>query len=121
MKFAFAEDGAVFDGNHEANTQGIREGTSNPVKSLPDDAGDYPDAVAQALSQLRTCPSVISATRTLQFGCTCRRHLLAMSRPARRPWLFRARKRTQPDIGSQNPGGCGEAMGGKFGPSWNIQ
>ena len=51
-KFAFAEDRTIFDGYHEANIQGIREGTSNPVKSLPDDVRDYPDAVAQALDQL---------------------------------------------------------------------
>ncbi|HJU05518.1 MAG TPA: family 1 encapsulin nanocompartment shell protein [Nitrospiraceae bacterium] len=50
---AFAEDRAIFDGYREANIQGIREGTSNPIKSLPDDVRDYPEAVAQALSQLR--------------------------------------------------------------------
>src|SRR5580658_5346865 len=32
---------------------GIREGTSNPVKPLPADIRAYPDAIAQALSQLR--------------------------------------------------------------------
>jgi uncharacterized linocin/CFP29 family protein len=52
-KFAFAEDKAIFDGYHEAGIKGIREGTSNPVKFLPVDVRDYPDAVAQALSQLR--------------------------------------------------------------------
>jgi uncharacterized linocin/CFP29 family protein len=51
-KFAFAEDTAIFDGYREANVQGIREGTSNPVKPLPADVRDYPDAVAQALDQL---------------------------------------------------------------------
>ncbi len=50
---AFAEDRAVFDGYRAASIQGIREGSSNPVKSLPDDVRDYPDAVAQALTQLR--------------------------------------------------------------------
>jgi uncharacterized linocin/CFP29 family protein len=50
---AFAEDRAVFDGYRAASIQGIRECTSNPVKSLPDDVGDYPDAVAQAVTQLR--------------------------------------------------------------------
>lgn len=50
---AFAEDRAIFDGYKAANIQGIREGTSNPVTSLPDDVRDYPDAVAQALTQLR--------------------------------------------------------------------
>ena len=32
---------------------GIRQGTSNPIMTLPADVRDYPDAVAQALSQLR--------------------------------------------------------------------
>jgi uncharacterized linocin/CFP29 family protein len=50
---AFAEDGAIFNGYHEAEIQGIREGTSNPIVTLPADVRDYPDAVAQALSQLR--------------------------------------------------------------------
>jgi len=50
---AFAEDRAIFDGYREANIQGIREGTSNPIKPLPGDVRDYPDAVVQALSQLR--------------------------------------------------------------------
>jgi uncharacterized linocin/CFP29 family protein len=50
---AFAEDRAIFDGYGTANIQGIRESTSNPIKPLPDDVRDYPDAVAQALSQLR--------------------------------------------------------------------
>jgi uncharacterized linocin/CFP29 family protein len=50
---AFAEDRAIFDGYKAASIQGIREGTSNPIKSLPDDVRDYPDGIAQALSQLR--------------------------------------------------------------------
>src|ERR1700749_3457147 len=52
-KIAFAEDRAIFNGYPEANIQGIREGTSNPIMTLPADVRDYPDAVAQALSQLR--------------------------------------------------------------------
>jgi len=52
-KLAFAEDRAIFNGYHEANIQGIREETSNPITTLPADVRDYPDAVAQALSQLR--------------------------------------------------------------------
>lgn len=50
---AFAEDRAIFDGYRAANIQGIREGTSNPIKSLPDDVRNCPDVVAQALNQLR--------------------------------------------------------------------
>src|SRR6516225_6596248 len=34
---AFAEDGAIFEGYPEAGIGGIREGTSNPVLSLPSD------------------------------------------------------------------------------------
>jgi uncharacterized linocin/CFP29 family protein len=52
-KLAFAEDRAIFKGYAEANIQGIREVTSNPIVALPADVRDYPDAVAQALSQLR--------------------------------------------------------------------
>jgi uncharacterized linocin/CFP29 family protein len=52
-KLAFAEDRAIFYGYDEANIQGIRECTSNPVVTLPADVRDYPDAVAHALSQLR--------------------------------------------------------------------
>jgi len=52
-KIAFAEDRAIFDGYGEAAIQGIREGTTNPIKPLPSDVRDYPDAVSQALSQLR--------------------------------------------------------------------
>src|SRR5579862_1706264 len=52
-KLAFAEDRAIFNGYREAGIQGIREGTSNPIDSLPADVREYPDAVAHALSQLR--------------------------------------------------------------------
>jgi uncharacterized linocin/CFP29 family protein len=52
-KIAFAEDRAIFEGYGAANIQGIREGTNNPIVALPADVRDYPDAVAQALSQLR--------------------------------------------------------------------
>jgi uncharacterized linocin/CFP29 family protein len=52
-KIAFAEDRAIFNGYREANIQGIREGTSNPIMTLPADVREYPDAVAHALSELR--------------------------------------------------------------------
>jgi len=52
-KLAFAEDQAIFNGYRDANIQGIRESTSNPIETLPADVRDYPDAVAHALSQLR--------------------------------------------------------------------
>jgi uncharacterized linocin/CFP29 family protein len=52
-KLAFAEDRAIFNGYREADIQGIREGTSNPIETLPADVREYPDAIARALSQLR--------------------------------------------------------------------
>src|SRR3954453_18625406 len=52
-QIAFAEDRAIFEGYSAAGIQGIRQGTSNPVMTLPADVRDYPDAIAQALSQLR--------------------------------------------------------------------
>ncbi|MGA2411740.1 MAG: family 1 encapsulin nanocompartment shell protein, partial [Candidatus Binataceae bacterium] len=50
---AFAEDRAIFDGYAAAGIQGIRQGTSNPLMTLPADVVHYPDVIAQALSQLR--------------------------------------------------------------------
>ena len=53
QKIAFAEDRAIFEGYAAAGIVGIREGTSNPRMTLPADVREYPDAIAQALSQLR--------------------------------------------------------------------
>jgi uncharacterized linocin/CFP29 family protein len=52
-ELAFAEDRAIFDGYSAAGIQGIRQGTSNPQITLPADVRQYPDAIAQALTQLR--------------------------------------------------------------------
>jgi uncharacterized linocin/CFP29 family protein len=52
-KLAFAEDGAIVNGYAAAEITGIRQATSNPIMALPSDVRDYPDAVAQALTQLR--------------------------------------------------------------------
>lgn len=52
-QLAFAEDRAIFEGYAAAGITGIRQGTSNPKKSLPADVRKYPEAFAQALSQLR--------------------------------------------------------------------
>src|SRR5271167_1208075 len=52
-QIAFAEDGAIFDGYVAAGIGGVRNGTSNPIMTLPSDVRDYPDAIAQGLSQLR--------------------------------------------------------------------
>ena len=53
QKIAYAEDRAIFEGYAAAGIVGIREGTSNPRMTLPKDVREYPDAIAQALSQLR--------------------------------------------------------------------
>ena len=53
QKIAYAEDRAIFEGYAAAGIGGIRQGTSNPVMSLPADVRAYPDAIAQALGQLR--------------------------------------------------------------------
>jgi uncharacterized linocin/CFP29 family protein len=50
---AFAEDRAIFEGYAAAGILGVRQGTSNPRNSLPADVRKYPEAFAQALSQLR--------------------------------------------------------------------
>jgi uncharacterized linocin/CFP29 family protein len=52
-QIAYAEDGAVFDGYAAAGIVGIRQGTSNPIMTLPGDVREYPNAIAQGLSQLR--------------------------------------------------------------------
>ena len=52
-KLAFAEDRAIFEGYSAAGINGIRQGTSNPRRPLPADVRKYPEAFAQALSQLR--------------------------------------------------------------------
>ena len=53
QRLALAEDRAIFEGYGGAGIEGIRQGTSNPVLMLPADVRRYPDAIAQALSQLR--------------------------------------------------------------------
>jgi len=52
-RLAFAEDRMIFEGYAAAAIQGIRQVTSNPIATLPVDAVHYPDAIAQALRQLR--------------------------------------------------------------------
>ncbi|MDT5011067.1 MAG: hypothetical protein QOH57_2684 [Mycobacterium sp.] len=52
-KLAFVEDRAIFEGYAAAGIGGIRQATSNPVLSLPDDVREMPDVISQALSGLR--------------------------------------------------------------------
>jgi uncharacterized linocin/CFP29 family protein len=50
---AVAEDRSIFEGHAAAGFEGIRHATSNQTLHLPHDARGYPQAIAQALSQLR--------------------------------------------------------------------
>lgn len=52
-ELAYAEDRAIFDGYKAAGIVGIREGSSNTALTLPKDVGDYPEAIGNALEQLR--------------------------------------------------------------------
>jgi uncharacterized linocin/CFP29 family protein len=52
-QIAFAEDGAIFEGYAAAGIQGFRQGTNNPLMTLPADVRQYPDVIAHALSQLK--------------------------------------------------------------------
>jgi uncharacterized linocin/CFP29 family protein len=53
QKIAYAEDRAIFEGYPAGGIGGIRQGTSNPILTLPTEVSRYPDAIAQALNQLR--------------------------------------------------------------------
>jgi uncharacterized linocin/CFP29 family protein len=53
LKIAFTEDRAIFEGYPAGDITGIRPGSSNPPMTLPNDVREFPDAIAQALSQLR--------------------------------------------------------------------
>jgi uncharacterized linocin/CFP29 family protein len=52
-KVAFAEDRAIFDGYAAAQITGIRQASSNPGLTLPGEVREYPDVIAQAVSELR--------------------------------------------------------------------
>ncbi len=52
-RLAFAEDGAIFVGYTAGGIVGISERSSNPKKTLPGDVRGYPQAIAEALGQLR--------------------------------------------------------------------
>jgi len=53
QQMAYAEDRCIFDGYAAAAIEGMRQGTSNPRVKLPSDVTAYPDAFAQALTQLK--------------------------------------------------------------------
>jgi uncharacterized linocin/CFP29 family protein len=52
-ELAFAEDRAIFEGYAAGGIEGIRNGNSNPPIVLPEQAQEYPEAFARAISQLR--------------------------------------------------------------------
>jgi uncharacterized linocin/CFP29 family protein len=52
-RIAFSEDRAIFEGYAAGGIEGVRQGTSNKIAALPGDPAHYPDAIAEALSQLR--------------------------------------------------------------------
>jgi uncharacterized linocin/CFP29 family protein len=52
-RLAFVEDRAIFEGYAAASINGIRQKSSNAPVSLPTDAREIPDAISQALSELR--------------------------------------------------------------------
>jgi uncharacterized linocin/CFP29 family protein len=52
-QLAFAEDRAIFEGYKAADIDGIRACSSNPGLALPEDPREIPDAISQALSELR--------------------------------------------------------------------
>jgi uncharacterized linocin/CFP29 family protein len=74
-RIAVAEDRAVFDGYAAADIQGIRQGTSNPVLTLPTNVTDYPGAIAQALTQLRLVG--VNGPYSVLFGADAYRALSA--------------------------------------------
>jgi uncharacterized linocin/CFP29 family protein len=52
-KLAFVEDRTIFEGYAAASIEGIRRASSNKPLTLPEDPRDMPDAVSQALTELR--------------------------------------------------------------------
>jgi uncharacterized linocin/CFP29 family protein len=68
-KLAFAEDRAIFEGYDAAGIVGVRQGTSNPKHSLPADVRKYPEAFAQALSQLRLVG--VNGPYSILLGANC--------------------------------------------------
>ena len=52
-KLAFVEDRAIFEGYPAASIEGVRGASSNNRLTLPEDPRDMPDAISQALTELR--------------------------------------------------------------------
>jgi uncharacterized linocin/CFP29 family protein len=52
-KLAFVEDRAIFEGYPSAGIVGVRKSSSNRALTLPADVRDYPNAISQAITELR--------------------------------------------------------------------
>jgi uncharacterized linocin/CFP29 family protein len=52
-QIAYAEDRAIFEGYPASGIAGLKNGSANSPMTLPADVRAYPEAIAQALSQLR--------------------------------------------------------------------
>jgi uncharacterized linocin/CFP29 family protein len=86
-KLAFIEDRAIFEGYSAASIDGIRSCSSNPALVLPEDAREYPDVFAQALSELRlagvdgpysvllSADAYTKVSETTEHGYPIREHL----------------------------------------------
>lgn len=86
-KLAFAEDRAIFEGYEAAHIDGIRACSSNPALTLPPDAREIPDVIAQALSALRlagvdgpycvllSADAYTKVSETTEHGYPIREHL----------------------------------------------
>jgi uncharacterized linocin/CFP29 family protein len=86
-KLAFVEDRTIFEGYPAASIEGIRNASSNPALTLPEDARQIPDVISQALSGLRLAgvdgpySVLLSATvytkvsETTEHGYPIREHL----------------------------------------------
>ena len=86
-KLAFVEDRTIFEGYEAAGIQGIRQTTSNPTLTLPDDAREIPDVISQALSELRlagvdgpysvllSAETYTAVSETTEHGYPIREHL----------------------------------------------
>jgi len=86
-RIAFAEDRAIFHGMTAAGIIGIGPSSSNPTLSLPADARQSPDVVAQAVSALRlagvdgpyslllSADAYTAVAETADYGYPIRDHL----------------------------------------------
>jgi uncharacterized linocin/CFP29 family protein len=86
-QLAFAEDRAIFEGYPAAQIEGIRAASSNRPLALPEDPRDYPDVIAQALSELRlagvdgpysvllSAEAYTKVSETTEHGYPLREHL----------------------------------------------